>query len=71
MPGLSAGEAVAVAERVRQAVSECPFRLPLRVSVGIASHPDDARSPPALELAEEALYSAKRAGKDQTHLATA
>jgi diguanylate cyclase (GGDEF)-like protein len=72
LPGLSAGEAVAVAERVRQAVSECPFRLPLRVSVGIASHPDDARDRRRLlELAEEALYSAKRAGKDQTHLATA
>jgi diguanylate cyclase (GGDEF)-like protein len=70
--GLSAGEAVAVAERVRQAVSACPFRLPLRVSVGIASHPDDARDRRRLlELAEEALYSAKRAGKDQTHLATA
>jgi diguanylate cyclase (GGDEF)-like protein len=70
--GPQRGEAAAVAERVRQAVSECPFRLPLHVSVGIASHPDDARDRRRLlELAEEALYSAKRAGKDQTHLATA
>ena len=72
MPGLSTGDAVAVAERLRQAVSECPCRLPLRVSVGIASYPDDARDRRRLlELADEALYSAKRAGKDQSHLATA
>ena len=68
LAGLSTGDAVAVAERLRQAVSECPCpcRLPLRVSVGIASHPDDARDRGGpLELADEALYSAKRAGKDR------
>src|SRR2546430_4061299 len=53
------------------AVARIPFALPRRVSVGLASWPADAVDRDALlERADGALYSAKRAGKDQTSLAT-
>jgi diguanylate cyclase (GGDEF)-like protein len=66
MPGLSAADAVPVAERVRAAVAATGFVLPLRVSVGLASWPAEAGNRDALlEAADAALYAAKRAGKDR------
>src|SRR5206468_697770 len=66
MPGLAAGDAAAVAERIRAEVAHAPFTLPLRVSIGLASWPADARDRDALlARADDALYAAKRAGKDR------
>jgi diguanylate cyclase (GGDEF)-like protein len=66
LPERSAADARPVAERLRQAVDSTPFVLPLRVSVGLASWPDDARGRDTLlERADDALYAAKRAGKNR------
>jgi diguanylate cyclase (GGDEF)-like protein len=67
-----------IAERLRRAVSDAPFRiggaLAVRVtcSVGAASLPEDAQTSLALvERADEALLAAKSAGKDRVELAAA
>src|SRR2546421_1127829 len=66
MPGLAAGDAATVAERIRAEVAHAPFTLPLRVSIGLASWPADARDRDSLlARADDALYAAKRAGKDR------
>ena len=67
LPGLEGVDAVPVCERVRNAVAATPFDLPLRVSIGLASWPaDTADRTELLQRADEALYAAKRAGKDRT-----
>ena len=69
MPGLSAADALPVAERLRATVADVPFATPLRVSVGLASWPHDAADrDELLRRADEALYAAKRGGKDRTVL---
>jgi diguanylate cyclase (GGDEF)-like protein/putative nucleotidyltransferase with HDIG domain len=66
LPGRSATEAAPVAERLREVVASTAFVLPLRVSIGLASWPADARDRHALlERADDALYGAKRAGKNR------
>lgn len=78
MPGTSRGDAIALAERVRQAVED--LGLPhvtsevsgvVTVTIGIASiTPQQGMSEEVvLRLADEALYSAKRDGKNRVHLA--
>jgi diguanylate cyclase (GGDEF)-like protein len=70
LPGLTAADALPVAERLRAAVAEAPFEPSLRVSIGLASWPRDAADRDTLlERADAALYAAKRAGKDRTVLA--
>ena len=72
LPGLSAADALPVAERLRAAVEATPFATPLRVSLGLASWPGDAAEREALlERADAALYAAKRTGKNRTQLADA
>jgi diguanylate cyclase (GGDEF)-like protein len=57
------------ADRIRQVVSTYPFSHGKRItaSFGIASLPDDeaATSEELVRIADEALYAAKRAGKNQ------
>jgi diguanylate cyclase (GGDEF)-like protein/putative nucleotidyltransferase with HDIG domain len=66
LPGRSSDEARATAERLREAVAATPFALPLRVSIGLAGWPDDASDRDSLlERADDALYAAKRAGKNR------
>jgi diguanylate cyclase (GGDEF)-like protein len=69
MPGLAAANALPVAERLREAVAATEFDPPLRISIGLASWPADATErEDLLRRADEALYAAKRGGKDRTVL---
>jgi diguanylate cyclase (GGDEF)-like protein len=70
LPGLTARDALPVVERLRAAVADTTFALPLRVSIGLASWPEDATDGVGLvERADAALYAAKHNGKDRTSLA--
>ncbi len=70
-------QALVAAERVRQAVEQHQFygtrrgeaateeRFRITVSIGVAAYPDDAKDPIQLvELADSALYRAKRSGRN-------
>jgi diguanylate cyclase (GGDEF)-like protein len=74
MPGASLSRAVAVGERLREAVESLSVPLDgascsVRISVGCASLVADSQSPPAclITAADEALYCAKRTGRNRTH----
>ena len=60
-----------VAERIRAAIAQEPLRaydeeIPVTVSVGLATCPDDAEELMSLlELADRALYQAKEAGRNR------
>ncbi|HEX8855663.1 MAG TPA: GGDEF domain-containing protein [Thermoleophilaceae bacterium] len=70
LPGLTAADATAAAERLREAVARIEFLVPLTVSVGLASWPEGASDRDSLiEHADCALYQAKRAGKDRVSVA--
>jgi diguanylate cyclase (GGDEF)-like protein len=72
LPGLTAQDALPVAERLRAAVGRKTFAPPLHVSIGLASWPyDGADGVSLVDRADAALYAAKGAGKDRTHLASA
>jgi len=75
LPGAGPMRAAGLAERVRRFVEATPFLvgeagfLPLTVSVGVAVLPDEAETPLDLvRAADQALYSAKRAGRNQVAL---
>ncbi len=69
----SADEGKMAAQRFRRIVEEAEFEGQevvhngsLSISVGLACYPDDARSPEELlKKADEALYKAKREGKNR------
>jgi len=67
LPGASPDAAYATAERCRRALSELSFHGGgVACSAGVASYPrDDADGRHLLELADGALYWAKRAGRAQ------
>lgn len=78
MPNTSANEAFLVAEKIRLAVAgtdvELSDRLAVRltVSVGVAAYPEDATSAADLfGLVDDALYEAKRTGRNRTCMAGA
>ena len=65
--GVSAAQALPIAERLRAGVQRIQFRVPLHVSVGLASWPDQAPDRDGLvRTADAALYDSKRAGKNRT-----
>jgi diguanylate cyclase (GGDEF)-like protein len=73
MPNTTSPEAFMVAEKIRLAVAatavDLPDRVPVRmtVSIGVAAYPDDTDNGADLfSLADDALYQAKRTGRDRT-----
>jgi diguanylate cyclase (GGDEF)-like protein len=69
LPGVPLGEAVQIAERVRQTVAEAtPGGLAMSISAGVASgEGDDIRYAELFRAADGALLDAKRAGRDRVH----
>ena len=71
LPGVGLAGACAVGEEIRHAIAEHPFeregvRLRRGISVGVAAFPENAADAQTLfQRADEALYRAKRAGKNQ------
>lgn len=67
LPSCPPEDATAVAERLREAIISLDGPpAPLTASVGVASWPRNALDAPALLVAaDEALYTAKRAGRDR------
>ncbi|MFO0726596.1 MAG: GGDEF domain-containing protein [Myxococcota bacterium] len=74
LPATDRGEAIAVAERVRRAVSQSetlvpgaaePVRVTASVGVVSVSSRDDLRPDLVLSAADRALYDAKRGGRDR------
>jgi len=69
--GILLNDAGIIAERIRSAVESFVFmtdtqRMPVTVSVGVAAHDGSSTDPMALvEAADEALYAAKRAGRNR------
>jgi diguanylate cyclase len=75
IPDCSANEAVQLAESIRAAVVEHKFILThgreigITVSIGVSSYPDTAKSVDTLlEEADNALYTAKRSGRNKVVL---
>lgn len=69
-------QALVAAERIRSSIAEMPFSVIRRgkpadthfvtISIGISSFPDDSRDPIELvEMADSALYRAKREGRNR------
>jgi diguanylate cyclase (GGDEF)-like protein len=66
LPETSVGGARALAERVRQKVSELRLQRPVTISVGIAALSSGTPTAPALlEQSDAALYVAKRGGRNR------
>jgi diguanylate cyclase (GGDEF)-like protein/PAS domain S-box-containing protein len=77
LPETEEGDAFMVAERIRQTVAAQPFtytkmegervEIAVTISMGVASLSDDAYSEETLiKAADEALYEAKRSGRNRT-----
>ncbi|MGQ9630605.1 MAG: sensor domain-containing diguanylate cyclase [bacterium] len=72
VPQVDVRGAAVLAERIRRAVesNEWIDNIPLTISLGVATFPDDAQSRDELiEKADRALYKAKRAGRNRVCLA--
>jgi diguanylate cyclase (GGDEF)-like protein len=70
LPDADAGKARLQCEFVRQAVSVLPIGLPLTVSIGVAEiRRRDDTPEDAFRRADEALYAAKRGGRDRVQVA--
>lgn len=70
LPDSSADQARLQCEFVRQSVSLLPIGLPVTVSIGVAElRPRDETSEDAFRRADEALYAAKRGGRDRVSVA--
>jgi len=74
MPNSSLSDALAVGETLRAAIEACPFHfkgepVTITVSMGMAQFQPGERSDLALKRADEALYRAKGAGRNQVQAA--
>jgi diguanylate cyclase (GGDEF)-like protein len=77
MPQTTSQEVIPVADRIRHEIQEYPFRreganLQVTLSVGMATFDPNSATPPTrsglLKAADEALYQAKRSGKNRTQV---
>ena len=78
LPGAQLSGGGTIAERIRQAIAATPLelttgeRISLQASLGVSSAPDNKNDYPSLEQlvsqADEALYRAKREGRDRVCL---
>lgn len=70
LPGATIDEARDVAERLRNAVRTCPSPVPVTCSMGVAGLSGGRRLPPTvlLEIADQALYRAKEAGRNRVEV---
>ncbi len=75
LEGMDGGQGLAIAEQVRQRIQDLPFehggqRIPLTMSAGVASSPGVLAKTAAelLLFADEALYEAKRRGRNRVLL---
>ncbi|KAA6178879.1 diguanylate cyclase [Pseudomonas marginalis] len=74
MPDSALGDALELGERLRAAIEACPFhfkgeRVTITMSIGMAQFQPGERSDLALKRADEALYRAKAAGRNQVQAA--
>ncbi|MFV9648616.1 GGDEF domain-containing protein [Pseudomonas citrulli] len=74
MPDSTLSDALAVGEVLRAAIAACPFHfkgepVTITVSMGVAQLQPGERSELALKRADEALYRAKAAGRNQVQAA--
>lgn len=74
MPNSSLADALAAGEVLRAAIEACPFHfkgepVTITVSMGVAQFQPGERSDLALKRADEALYRAKAAGRNQVQAA--
>ncbi|AZF18876.1 GGDEF domain-containing protein [Pseudomonas sp. R3-52-08] len=74
MPDSALADALAVGEGLRAAIEACPFHfkgvpVTITVSMGVAQFQPGERSDLALKRADEALYRAKAAGRNQVQAA--
>lgn len=74
MPDSTLADALAVGEVLRGAIEACPFHfkgepVTITVSMGVAQFQPGERSDLALKRADEALYRAKAAGRNQVQAA--
>lgn len=74
MPDSALADALAVGEALREAIEACPFHfkgepVTITVSMGVAQLQPGERSDLALKRADEALYRAKAAGRNQVQAA--
>jgi len=71
LPNSGKREALKLAERIRKSVEEARFeagstRIPVTVSMGLATFPEDTRlRQDLLEQTDQALYAAKKAGRNR------
>jgi diguanylate cyclase (GGDEF)-like protein len=71
LPDCNAHDAVGVADRVRAEIVERIHDVPVTVSAGVATMPDNAIDADRLVAAADgALYEAKRSGRDRTAAST-
>jgi diguanylate cyclase (GGDEF)-like protein len=70
VPEMPLADARSMSERIRRKIAEQPYEhegqlLPITVSIGVAQQPDQTTLAALIHVADERLYSAKRAGRNR------